>query len=234
MDELPLREQVLATFHQKLNNITKNRDADFRQRYERQAYNEENTGLPSWNDINHTHMTSMNSIKQLEDFLNDKDLLEENYDPRKFVVRTEPGQRRKILQETHVFPSGKFPVETGGLMEILLRKRLDPQVEAWMEKERKEGERMEDGEGGMRSEDWMGLWNWAAMEGQMALQKVFIDGVEEADDDEDEDKDMEDDLDGGGGLSGGKGKEAGNSSVPMMPIDQVLAYMTSGYRPKAG
>jgi len=120
-------------------------------------------------------------------------------------------KRSEFLLEAHAFPTSAFPVSEENALGILLRKRLEPDVVAWMKQARELGAKVEqsgiDGDGDGR--EWEDLWLWAGKKTDrvrgriIGRPKKFNDGGDEIDeelsedsDDEDEEMEEEEDDDG--------------------------------------
>ncbi|KAK3715177.1 mediator of RNA polymerase II transcription subunit 8 [Vermiconidia calcicola] len=198
---------------------------------------------------------------------------------------------RQFLKEAHAYPLTNFPGHTHeGLLGQLLRKKLDPGVENWIEehttgKQRKDDESAQangnaGGHGGLSDAEMRELWKWAGPTSDGIVRPMLEDdgefqddftiaereaGVENVvtglkrklggesedaseDEDEDEEEDeMEDVMPSGGGsgpggmrlpwempVSNGPGNpedEAGDASLPPMPLESLLKFATAGVVP---
>jgi len=146
------------------------------------------------------------------------------------------------------FPLPCYPgraVEAEGLLQRLLRKKLEVGAEGWVEeggergREAVQGRGLEGGEkegeeeGGLGGE-WMGeggLWVWAGMEANRVARGYRWGGVggEEEDGEDEEDEDMEGEEDEKG-ESGGREEKDGESigGGEMLPVGDVLRFLSTG------
>jgi mediator of RNA polymerase II transcription subunit 8, fungi type len=94
-------------------------------------------------------------------------------------------QHHDFLKSLHAYPLPSFPGhEKEGVLQMLLRKKLEPQAEKWVAQysSPKDGEStngVENGapEGGMKSQDYAKLWDWAG-ETVSHLHMEFMDDME--------------------------------------------------------
>ncbi|KAK3722925.1 mediator of RNA polymerase II transcription subunit 8 [Vermiconidia calcicola] len=197
---------------------------------------------------------------------------------------------RQFLKEAHAYPLTNFPGHTQeGLLGQLLRKKLDPGVENWIEehatgKQHKDdaGAQMNGGvdHGRLSDAELRELWNWAGPTSDGIVRPMLEDdgefqddftiaereaGVEivvtglkrklggaseDASEDEDEDDEgdeMEDVMPSGSGSgpggmrlpwempsgdgTGNPENDAGDTSLPPMPLESLLKFATAGVVP---
>lgn len=115
--------------------------------------------------------------------------------------------------------------------EQLLRKRLNPEMETWVEKRRKTGRAlasptpataststMTSNEEGLTSKDWEELWTFGAPENQFILKQIFPDLFPDYEESEDEEEE-------------GRGVVDVDIEMPKVPLEDVLRYATIGNIP---
>lgn len=135
------------------------------------------------------------------------------------------------------FPLPSYPArgaETEGLLQRLLRKKLEVGAEEWVEKGRERGRGVFEGLGaggeGLVGEE--GLWAWAGMEANRVARGYRWGGVggeeDEGDDEDDGDEDMEE-GEGGGGEERDEGATGdGEGGGEMLPVGDVLRFLSTG------
>jgi len=154
------------------------------------------------------------------------------------------------------FPLPSYPgraVEAEGLLQRLLRKKLEVGAEGWVEEGRGRGRKMVEGnesEGGLIGEGEVGgegnggerglmgeegLWVWAGMEANRVARGYRWGGVgeEQEDGEDEEDEDMEGDEDekgesGGREEKGGESIGGGEGGGEMLPVGDVLKFLSTG------
>ena len=153
-------------------------------------------------------------------------------------------ENQEFMRSAHVYPNASYPWAQEIIANQLLRKRLQPEDQNWVDRARREGEALdahteepidaftkstmaiddqEDSGQGMSGEDWVDLWDFAAPAAQDIFKDVWVRETE--DDDEDED----DEDEGVGQGEKGKAKmEPFESAMPGMPLEDVLRYMSAG------
>jgi hypothetical protein len=225
-------EKIIETARVRTNAFTKAIDAYYKDAFDLNTENIEGTGLPSWNSINTGTQNFVNQVKAFGDFI----------DPRPDDVlaleRTDipADARRSFLEETSVYPGKTFPYLKGYGQDMtlyeLLRRRPDLGVTAWELRMQAVGKELEEGvvvEGGKRAveQDWVELWNDAAIVGMEMMQAQMDEG-----EDFEEDEDEEEEGDGDQVMTDAKGKGVESAAAgPAMPLEYVLAYVSSGYVP---
>lgn len=171
--------------------------------------------------------------------------------------------QRLFLKEAHAYPLGNFPGLTQkDLLEQLLRKKLEPTSEAWVENHTTKYETSEHGSG-LSSQELRGLWTWAApasagivrpmLEDDGAFEDDFtiaereagIDSVvtglrrkldegEAEDDDEDGDESMAMEEVVPTANGGNNAVEVGiDPALPAIPLDGMLRFMSKGALPNS-
>jgi hypothetical protein len=130
--DLPTAHQILEISRQRTNGFARALDGyfNFAFAFPSQDNSFEGTGVPSWNNINTTEQSLLNHVKAFTDFLDDMDLAaaredrETEKDRKKFLVQSQSGERRKVLDETYMYPNDKFPYITGYGEEMMLYELL--------------------------------------------------------------------------------------------------------------
>ena len=136
------------------------------------------------------------------------------------------------LAATAVYPLPSYPGrEQEPLLNQLLRKKLEPGVEEWVEQGSQTGE---DVAGDGKAEEWKELWEWAGMAGneQARAHEWGGDGSEEDSEEEEEKVDEENKMTGivkGGDLPDGA---QGLTSKPL-GMSEVLRFLSRGEKPKS-
>ena len=131
-----------------------------------------------------------------------------------------------LLASTAVYPVPSYPGrEQEGLLGQLLRKKLEPKVEEWVEQGQKVGEQVVGSDG----EEWRELWEWAAVRGNELARGHEWGGGEESEEEDEED----------GASEGGRrddrmegvveGKQDGDAKP--LNIDDVLRFLSKGEQP---
>ena len=131
--------------------------------------------------------------------------------------------KSQFLKQAHVHPTSQYPAQAEDILNILLRKRLAPEAETWLDQGVKVGQSLEaqthhDGDGHIgESEvaekvDWEKLWEWAGpAENSIALEIFPELAIEE------EPTTLK------------KEKESFKEETkPMMALDDVLRFTSSG------
>lgn len=171
---------------------------------------------------------------------------------------------RQFLKEAHAYPLTSFPGHTQeGLLGQLLRKKLEPGVEDWIEEYTTKGVDGQQRVNGAPSEglsrnELRELWNSAAptsqgivgpmleedgefgddftiAEREEGVENVItglrrkLDGESDDEDDEDGDEKMEDVIPSAKVAAEEEGGV--DTSLPPLPLDSVLRFMTTGARP---
>jgi len=160
------------------------------------------------------------------------------------ALQTLMSDNQEFMRSAHVYPNASYPWAQESIANQLLRKRLQPEDQNWVDKARREGEALDapaeepadaftkstmaidDREGssqGMSGEDWIDLWDFAAPAAQDIFKGVWVRETEDDDDDEDED-----DQGAGQGEKGKAKTEPFESAMLGMPLEDVLRYMSSG------
>ena len=89
--------------------------------------------------------------------------------------------KSQFLKQAHIHPTSQYPAQAEDILNILLRKRLAPEAETWLDQGIKVGQSLEaqsyDGDGHMvegelaEKVDWEKLWEWAGpAENSIALE----------------------------------------------------------------
>ncbi len=133
------------------------------------------------------------------------------------------------LQKIIAYPLPSYPGRTQeGLLNQLLRKKLEPGVEDWVDSGLQEGEKVagdsDDGgkePNGMKVQDWRELWGWAGVEANELARgfEWFGDGEEE---------DNEEEHEGEGEPVEKMAGTIKEDSGGMMPVEHVLRFMNRG------
>jgi mediator of RNA polymerase II transcription subunit 8, fungi type len=156
-----------------------------------------------------------------------------------------------LLRQAHAYPLTNFPGHTQqGLLTQLLRKKLEPGAEKWVEDHTIHAKGIGEG-GSSKAEELRELWSWAGPTSQSIVGPMleedgaFADdftiaeresGVENVvtglkrkldgdseDEDEDEDEKMEDVM------PSKATEEAGvDSSLPPLPLESILRFTATG------
>lgn len=130
-----------------------------------------------------------------------------------------------FLKSAHVHPNSAFPATKEGMNAQLLRKRLHPDVEDWVDKRRRTGQSLgqeapsatatgdEMPVDAMASGDWRKLWDWAAPEAIDIAKKYFpeLDPNHESESDEEE----------------APAREVVPAKEPMA-LDDIMKFMSTG------
>jgi hypothetical protein len=130
-----------------------------------------------------------------------------------------------LLNATHIYPNTTFPWHHDPMNEQLLRKRLNPEVETWVEKRRKTGRALAaststgtSSEDGLTTKDWEELWTFGAPENQFILKQIFPDLFPDYDESEDEEEE-------------GRGVVDVEVEMPKLALEDVLRYASTGNAP---
>ncbi|KAL0255070.1 mediator of RNA polymerase II transcription subunit 8 [Diplodia seriata] len=161
---------------------------------------------------------------------------------------------RTLLGQAHPFPLPTFPGRSHENMATqLTRKKMVPWVEDWIADGVKLAVGDEDdaaaalargdgdaraaklvGDGGMTGEQIEELWDWAGPAGGEIGREVL---TAEDEDEEGEDEDEDEEEEEGGAMEGveGAGAEKKTETVPpirpMMPLDDILKFVSTGVAP---
>lgn len=161
-----------------------------------------------------------------------------------------------------VYPLPEFPGSTQeNLLGQLLRKKLEPNVEDWVEQGRKTATEVREGQKGLTEEGLVELWDWAGRaaneearkrewgddftleEREMGVENVItglrrkLDQDDEESDEEEEEgegeKDVSDkmDIDQKPGPAESEPKPF-QTNRPPLPMDDILRFMSTGAEPK--
>jgi hypothetical protein len=131
--------------------------------------------------------------------------------------------KSQFLKQAHIHPTSQYPAQAEDILNILLRKRLAPEAETWLDHGVKVGQSLEtqtdsDGDGHMvegevaEKVDWEKLWEWAGpAENSIALEIFPELAVEEEP------------------TALRKEKESVKEETkPMMALDDILRFTSSG------
>lgn len=131
--------------------------------------------------------------------------------------------KSQFLKKAHIHPTSQYPAQAEDILNILLRKRLAPEAETWLDQGVKVGQSLEaqthyDNSGHMSESevvekvDWEKLWEWAGpAENSIALEIFPELAVEEEP------------------TTLRKEKESlKEETKPMMALDDVLRFTSSG------
>lgn len=156
-----------------------------------------------------------------------------------------------------VFPLPRFPAAQENLLGLLLRKRLEPGVEEWVEEGGVVGDMVagirggggedreggagggEEGEKGMQREEWRELWEWGPVRaneeargyewftGEYTKEEREVGGMDVDGGEEEEEDEKED---GGEGV---KGEEEGvdGGVAKTVKMEDLLRFMSVGIQP---
>lgn len=135
-------------------------------------------------------------------------------------ISTQISEHHELLSSLVAYPAPSFPGTTQqGVLEQLLRTKLDPRVQDWVEKGLKAGAKSAEENKGLSEAELEELWTWAPIEAnqearrrnwggnytleerETGIQNVVTglsrqlddDETEESDEEEDEDEDADDD-----------------------------------------
>lgn len=167
---------------------------------------------------------------------------------------------RDLFASIAVYPLPEFPGRTEeNLLGQLLRKKLEPNVEDWVDQGRKAASELHGGQKGLTEEGMVELWDWAGRaaneearrrewgddftleEREMGVENV-VTGLRRKLDQDDEESDEEE----GGGENGTSDKmdidrnsdpakselEPFQTNRPPLPMDDILRFMSTGAEPK--
>lgn len=155
-----------------------------------------------------------------------------------------------LLDAMVVYPLPSYPGrDQEPLLQQLVRKKLDPGVEDWVEQGRVAGEDVATTNEGRGAQDVTSLWEWAGMAaneqarkhdwgGEYTLEEIeeieggtenVVTGLKGDDDDESEENDQDDRMTG---IKGGDRKGPEETDGPMLPIGEMLRYLVKGEEPK--
>ena len=126
-----------------------------------------------------------------------------------------------LLASTAIYPVPLYPGrEKEGILNQLLRKKLEPGVEEWVE----QGQKIAEEVVGDDAAEWKDLWEWAAVNGNELARSHDWGG-----DDEDEDEDEDEDDSGKGGVKM-EGVEKNGKKIDVKPMDMhdVLQFLSKG------
>jgi len=159
-----------------------------------------------------------------------------------------------LFSTTVAYPLPSFPAAAEeNLLVQLLRKKLEVSVEDWVRAGREEGNRGGEEEGALGPDLLEELWTWAGpaaneearardwVEEEYTLEER-AEGVEKivtglkgrmgaGDESEDEDEDDEEEAKGSGKM--GEKQEEITMTTPLLTIEEVLRFMSSGAEPQA-
>ncbi len=167
-----------------------------------------------------------------------------------------------LLRQAHAYPLPNFPGHTQeALLGQLLRKKMEPGVERWVEEHTITAANGHSGDA-IKDSEWRDLWSWAAPTSQgivgpmleedgafgddftIAERKAGVEGVvtglkRKLDGESDSEEDDEDENDEGGGekmedvmpSNGVKGEEGVDPSLPPLSLESILRFTTTGERP---
>lgn len=143
----------------------------------------------------------------------------------------------QFLTADHVFASTSFPAEKEPMLNMLLAKRLAPDLVTWYDQSQTLGEKTTETSASSEDAkvDWQKLWEWAGPAANEIVREVVMGGEEEEEED-DEDDEMEDDAE-----HNDLAKEEAGSSAPTtakqqqvpqadqgMSLEQILKFMNTG------
>jgi hypothetical protein len=118
--------------------------------------------------------------------------------------------KSQFLKQAHVYPTPQYPREAEHILESLLRKRLQPPVQDWLEHSLTLGRNLESSSQPVAHLEE--LWEWAGPASSSIAAEIFpeLAGEEES-------------------AAQRKGKEAisPDNAQPMMPLESVLKFTTS-------
>lgn len=127
-----------------------------------------------------------------------------------------------LLASTAIYPVPLYPGrEKEGILHQLLRKKLEPGVEEWVEQGQKTANRVV----GDDAEEWKDLWEWAAINGNELARSHDWGGNEEDEEDEDEEDDK---SRSGGGPMQGLENETKRADVKPMNTNEILRFLSKG------
>ncbi|KAK0660183.1 Mediator of RNA polymerase II transcription subunit 8 [Lasiodiplodia hormozganensis] len=159
---------------------------------------------------------------------------------------------RTLLNQAHPFPLPTFPGRSHENMATqLTRKKMVPWVEDWIADglklatgagaaedavARVDGARPLKlaGEGGLTGEQIEELWDWAGPAGgEIGREVLTAEDEDEEGDDEDEDEEDEEEgaMEGVEGAGAEKKTETMPPLRPMMPLDDILKFVSTGVAP---
>jgi len=109
--------------------------------------------LPRWSEIHAAQRTIALQIKAIQEIMADAD-------------------KGDLLRAAHPYPTSQFPWHQNNIIHMLLRKRLEPNVEKLAAQAKAECRKLEATEG-MEPEDWDELWEWGAIEANGIARDVL-------------------------------------------------------------
>lgn len=131
--------------------------------------------------------------------------------------------KSQFLKQAHIHPTSQYPAQAEDILNILLRKKLAPEAETWLDQGIKVGRSLEaqthyDDDGHMGEDevtekvDWEKLWEWAGpAENSIALEIFPELAVEEEPTIQRKEK-----------------ESLKEEPKPMMALDDVLRFTSSG------
>lgn len=171
-------------------------------------------------------------------------------------------ENHELLSSLVAYPGPTYPGLTqGGVLEQLLRTKLEPRAEDWVERGRAAGEALLENRDGLSATQLDELWQWAPIEAnrearrrnwggnytleekEMGIENV-VTGLQrqlEDDDQEDEGEEEGDEMEiAAEGVQNQQAVAADRTNVsgaavaPAMPLSEVFRYMISGTKPQSG
>lgn len=118
--------------------------------------------------------------------------------------------KSQFLKQAHVYPTPQYPREAEHILESLLRKRLQPPVQDWLEQGLTLGRNLESSS--QHVEHLEELWEWAGPASSSVAADIFPELASEEE-----------------SAAQRKGKEAifADNAQPMMPLESILKFTTS-------
>ncbi|KAL1966414.1 hypothetical protein VTN77DRAFT_4556 [Rasamsonia byssochlamydoides] len=179
-------------------------------------------------------------------------------------ISSQLSQHHELLSSLVAYPGHSFPGRTeAGILEQLLRTKLDPRVEDWVARGRTAGAAALGDKDGLSEEELNELWEWAPIEAniearrrnwggnftleekEMGIQNVVTGlrrQLEDEEFEEEEEEEEEDEMEIVGeqrklvepDVPTEKGQVPAKPAVPALPLDQIFRYMMTGNQPKTG
>lgn len=165
---------------------------------------------------------------------------------------------RTLLREAHAYPLSTFPgLSQHALLEQLLRKKLEPRAEGWIDEYTSMANDVTT-EGSLSRDEFADLWSWAKetstsivrpmyeeggafednftiAEREAGIEKVVtglkmkLDGQDS--DEEDEDDKMEDVMPSAAAAATAQTEAGIDATLPAIPLDNILKFTTTGALP---
>lgn len=171
-------------------------------------------------------------------------------------------ENHDLLSSLVAYPGPTYPGLTqSGVLEQLLRTKLEPRAEDWVERGRAAGEAVLENRDGLSAAQLDELWQWAPVEAnrearrrnwggnytleerEMGIENVVTGLQRQLEDDEQEEEGEEEGdkmeiaaegTQGQQAVGADRTQVAGAAAGPAMALNEVFRYMISGSRPQSG